>query len=59
MGDFRWVNEWNRTCNPDFTIGYWRAIFADAARPINPQVGYCILAARCGVYADLNSCYSS
>lgn len=59
MGDFRWVNEYHRTCNPDRTIGFWRAVMADAAKPINPQVGYTILHARCGIDLNLSNCYTS
>lgn len=47
MGDFRAVNILERTCNPDGTMIFWRAIFRDAAEPIHPEVGVTILAARC------------
>lgn len=59
MGDFRWVNEYDRTCNPDNTIGFWRSVMADAAKPVNPQVGYTVLHARCGIDLNISSCYGS
>lgn len=59
MGDFRWVNEYHRTCNPDRTIGFFRAVFADASQPGHPQLGYAIIHARCGIELDLTTCYES
>lgn len=49
MGDFRAVNIPERVCNPDGTMIFWRAIFEDAAKPVKPQVGVTILAARCNL----------
>lgn len=56
MGEFRWVNEYHRQCNPDRTKGFWRAVFADAARPINPLAGHVIMYKRCGFPIDLATC---
>jgi hypothetical protein len=58
LGRFTWVNEWHRTCNPDRTIGYFRAVMKDAAEPIHPELGFAILHARCGVDLALQGCYS-
>lgn len=59
MGSFSWRNILEKTCNPDGQIGFFRALFADAAKPINPSVGYVGIAARCSSELDLNSCYES
>ncbi len=56
MGKFEPRNILHKTCNPDGTIIYWRALFADASKPQNPYVGYAILHTRCGIDTDLLSC---
>jgi len=53
-----WINEWHRTCNPDRTIGYFRAIMKDAFEPIHPELGYAIMHANCGVDLALQGCPS-
>jgi hypothetical protein len=58
LGRFMWINEWHRTCNPDRTIGYFRAIMKDAAEPIHPELGYAIMHANCGVDLALQGCPS-
>ena len=59
MGDFTVRNILERTCNPDGTMIFWRAVFADASKPINPFMGYTILHARCGLPLAVSSCYTS
>jgi hypothetical protein len=56
MGNFEWVNEYHRTCNPDRNIGFFRAVFADAAKPLNPQAGNVIMYKRCNFPIELNNC---
>lgn len=60
MGQFEPRNIPHETCNPDGDIIFLRALFASAARPINPKVGWCLLAARCGTDIRVpGSCYTS
>ncbi len=59
MGSFSWRNILHETCNPDGTIGFFRALFSDAARPIDPSLGYTLLFQRCGPSLDLGNCYES
>ena len=59
MGDWGVRNILDRTCNPDGNQIYFRAKFADAAEPINPNVGWVILHSRCNRDLHLGSCYSS
>jgi hypothetical protein len=55
-GDFRWVNEYDKTCNPDKNSGYWRAKMACAVKQIVPTWGYYILHLRCNLANDLIAC---
>lgn len=57
LGSFDVRNIIDRTCNPDGTIIFFRALFADAAKPVNPKVGWSILHARCGIDLNLVDCY--
>lgn len=57
MGEWMLKNILERDCNPDGTMVFWRAVFADAAEPINPEVGFTILHLRCGYQHALNNCY--
>ena len=57
-GDFRWVNEYDKTCNPDKNSGYWRAKMACAVKQIFPQWGYYIIHLRCSLANDLVPCAS-
>jgi hypothetical protein len=57
-GDFRWVNEYHKTCNPDKNSGYWRAKMACAVKQIFPQWGYYIIHLRCNLANDLVACPS-
>lgn len=59
MGSFSVRNILERTCNPDGSEIFFRALFASAARPINPKVGWTVLYARCGLPTDLHTCSSS
>lgn len=56
MGKFEPRNILHATCNPDGTIIFWRALFADASKPVNPKVGWSILHASCGVSLDIRDC---
>jgi hypothetical protein len=55
-GDFRWVNEYDKTCNPDKNSGYWRAKMACAVKQVFPQWAYYILHLRCNLANDLIAC---
>jgi hypothetical protein len=57
-GDFRWINEFDKTCNPDKNSGYWRAKMACAVKQIFPQWGYYIVHLRCSLANDLVPCAS-
>ena len=57
-GDFRWINEFDKTCNPDKNSGYWRAKMACAVKQIFPQWGYYIIHLRCSLANDLVPCAS-
>ena len=57
-GDFKWINEYDRNCNPDKNSGYWRAKMACAVKQIVPTWGYYLLHLRCNLAADLVACPS-
>jgi hypothetical protein len=57
-GDFRWINEFDKECNPDKNSGYWRAKMACAVKQIFPQWGYYIIHLRCSLANDLVPCAS-
>ena len=57
-GDFRWINEYDKNCNPDKNSGYWRAKMACAAKQVFPQWGYYLLHLRCNLANDLVACAS-
>jgi hypothetical protein len=59
MGKFEPRNILHETCNPDGTIIFWRALFADASKPINPAVGYAILFLACPANLGLADCYGA
>lgn len=59
MGDWVLRNILDKVCNPRGDIVFWDAVFADAAEPINPEVGYTLLVLRCNYPLSLLSCYSS
>jgi len=56
MGEFTPRNILHETCNPDGTILFFRALFADASRPVNPAVGWSILSLDCPANLDLEDC---
>lgn len=55
-GTFRWVNEYDRVCNPDFTIGFFRGIYASGSKPKFPFYGYVIRHLRCDTPIDTILC---
>ena len=55
-GDFRWINEYDKNCNPDKNSGYWRAKMACAVKQIFPQWGYYLIHLRCNLASDLVAC---
>lgn len=57
-GDFRWINEYDKNCNPDKNSGYWRAKMACAVKQIFPQWGYYLIHLRCNLASDLVACPS-
>lgn len=57
MGEWSVRNILERDCNPDGSMIFWRAVFRDAAEPINPDVGYSALVLRCGYGHNLVNCY--
>lgn len=54
--EWRWVNEYDRNCNPDKLIGFFRAIGIHASEPVFPQFGYAFMSLRCNVALDLVPC---
>src|SRR6266478_1791562 len=59
MGKFEPRNILHETCNPDGTIIFWRSLFADASKPVNPAVGYSILFKACPANILLADCYGA
>jgi hypothetical protein len=57
-GDFRWISEYERHCNPDKNSGYWRAKMACAVKQIFPQWAYYFIHLRCNLASDLVACPS-
>lgn len=51
-----WKNIPHRTCNPDGTIGFFRAVLAGAPEPIHPEYGYIFLHLRCAPPLSLQAC---
>jgi hypothetical protein len=43
---FKWLNIPDKVCNPDGTIGFFRAVAAMAAMPLHPEYGWVILHQR-------------
>ena len=59
MGEFKWMNILDRVCNPDGTIGYFRAIYASGSEPVHPEYGYVVRAMNCPPLRNIKaSCYS-
>lgn len=59
MGNFSPRNILDRTCNQDGTMIYFRGLFASAAKPKDPSLGWSILHARCAPDQNVRSCYES
>ena len=57
-GDFRWINEYDKNCNPDKNSGYWRAKMACAVKQNIPTWGHYIIHLRCNLANDLVACAS-
>ena len=57
-GDFRWINEYDKQCNPDKNSGYWRAKMACAVKKVYPQWAYYFIHLRCNLANDLVACAS-
>lgn len=47
-GEFTALNIQDKLCNPDKNKVFFRSVYRDAAEPINPKLGYTILAKNCG-----------
>lgn len=41
-GDFKWKNIPDRDSNPDGSVGFFRATFANGSKPVRPEWGYVI-----------------
>lgn len=55
----KWLNIIQRECNPDGTIGFFRAVMAMAAMPIHPEYGFCILHKTCPPQTFQTNCNAS
>lgn len=51
-----WKNIPHRTCNPDGTIGFFRAVLAGAAEPVHTEYGWLFLHLRCAAPLGLQAC---
>ncbi len=60
MGQFRWVMDHpGSKCNPDGTIGRFRAVFASGSEPVHPLYGWVVMHLNCGAQRVTHtSCYS-
>lgn len=56
LGEFSIRNIPDKDCNPDGNKLFFRAIFRDAAEPLNPDLGYTILIKNCGYQAGGGVC---
>lgn len=54
-----WKNIPHRDCNPDGTIGFYRAVLAMAAKPVHPEYGYIILHKKCDPLLNETNCSAS
>lgn len=57
-GDLKWVNKYDRTCNPDENSGFFRAKMASAVKSIMPSWSVYLLHLRCNLADDLVACSS-
>jgi hypothetical protein len=58
-GEFKWLNILHQVDNPDGTIGFFRAIFMQATKPVIPAFGYVLRHLRCDTPLDLMACPTS
>lgn len=58
-GTWRWVNEYDKDCNPDRVNGFFRAVFACGAKPVHPVYGWTIRHLRCQFDLGLTACAES
>jgi|TARA_R110000772_G_scaffold7287_4_gene24988 hypothetical protein len=56
MGDWKWLNEFDRDENPDKTIGFFRGVFSNGSKPIHPEYGYVLRHLRCAPELNLGAC---
>lgn len=56
MGEWRWVNEYDRKCNPDRTIGHWRGVFKMGTESVRPDRGISFVHLRCGPVPGPTGC---
>lgn len=57
-GQWAWKNVEHRTENPDGTIGYFRGVYADGAKPGFTELGVTFRHLRCDLPLNLSSCNS-
>lgn len=55
----KWLNIPDIVCNPDGTIGRFRAVLASASMPIHPEYGYIVLHKRCAPLLNETNCAAS
>ncbi len=59
MGEFQWKNIPHAVCNPDGTIGFFRAVYSTGSEPVHPEYGFVVRALNCPPIRKLQgSCYS-
>jgi len=56
MGQFDWRNILDKACNPDGTLGFFRALYASGTKQIHPEFGFAIVHKRCPNDLELASC---
>ena len=57
-GEWTWMNIKHRTENPDGTIGYFRGVFMDGAKPNMTELGVTFRHLRCDLPLNLSVCNS-
>jgi hypothetical protein len=57
-GEWKWQNIKHRTENPDGTIGYFRGVYMDGAKPGMTELGVAIRHLRCDLPYSLSVCGS-